>query len=76
MAIVNSNLARPAAHADIARRWRDEPIAWLSPSRSLSCAELMRRLLAFGLPFSVGASAGFASRRWDNLIISALFGPG
>lgn len=47
---------------------------WLTPSR-LS-GKTMRSLLAFGLPFSVGASAGFASRRWDNLLISAMFGPG
>ena len=47
---------------------------WLTPSR-FSLATL-RELLRFGLPLSLGASAGQASRKVDNVIISRLFGPG
>ncbi|MEO6417978.1 MAG: oligosaccharide flippase family protein [Polyangiaceae bacterium] len=47
---------------------------WLTPSPYSK--ETMRDLMRFGLPFWVSATAGFASRRWDNLIISGLFGPG
>lgn len=45
---------------------------WLTPSR-ITLART-RELFAFGLPMSVGALAGFGSRRWDNLIFSGLFG--
>ncbi len=47
---------------------------WLMPSPYSK--ETARDLMRFGLPFWVSATAGFASRRWDNLIISSLFGPG
>ncbi len=47
---------------------------WLSPSR-ITLART-RELFAFGLPMSVGALAGFGSRRWDNLVFSGLFGEG
>lgn len=46
---------------------------WLKPHK-LS-RETTRTLLKFGLPFAVSANAAFASRRWDNLVVSALFGP-
>jgi PST family polysaccharide transporter len=36
---------------------------------------LMRRLTGYGLGLYFGGLAGFASRRWDNLLMSALFGP-
>ena len=35
-----------------------------------------RELLAFGLPMSAGALCAFASRRWDNLLVSRFFGAG
>jgi len=47
---------------------------WLEPCR-LSI-EKTRELLAFGLPISLGALCGFASRRWDNLLVSRFFGAG
>jgi PST family polysaccharide transporter len=47
---------------------------WLTPS-PLSKATT-KVLMNFGLPFSVNATAGFAARRWDNLLISNMFGPG
>ncbi|MCC6748436.1 MAG: oligosaccharide flippase family protein [Deltaproteobacteria bacterium] len=46
---------------------------WLSPTPLRW--EPTRRLFAFGLPLSVGSIASFASRRWDNLVISRVFGP-
>jgi lipopolysaccharide exporter len=45
---------------------------WLTPS-PLSLATI-RELLRFGLPFSLGASAGQASRKLDNLLVSSFFG--
>ena len=45
---------------------------WLTPSR-LSLATV-RELLRFGVPYSVGASAGQASRKVDNVLVSAFFG--
>jgi lipopolysaccharide exporter len=47
---------------------------WLSRSR-LNRQET-RELLAFGVPMSLGALCEFASRRWDNLLVSRFFGPG
>jgi lipopolysaccharide exporter len=47
--------------------------AWLSP-----CAidgGHTRELLRFGLPMSLGALCEFATRRWDNLLVSRFFGP-
>lgn len=35
-----------------------------------------RELLAFGVPMSLGALCEFATRRWDNLLVSRFFGPG
>jgi len=34
-----------------------------------------RELLAFGVPMSLGALCEFATRRWDNLLVSRFFGP-
>jgi PST family polysaccharide transporter len=45
---------------------------WLSPSR-LSVATL-RPMLRYGVPLSIGTFATFASRRWDNLVVSSIFG--
>jgi lipopolysaccharide exporter len=35
-----------------------------------------RDLLAFGVPMALGALCEFATRRWDNLLVSRFFGPG
>lgn len=49
--------------------WR----AFLAPHRpSLG---VLRDLFAFGLPIAVGSLASFATRRWDNLLVSRFFGP-
>ena len=71
-AVVMGNLARSALRGAVfiaAVEWRE----WLSVSR-LNLATT-RQLFAFGVPISLGAMAGFAARRWDNLMISAMFGP-
>jgi lipopolysaccharide exporter len=47
---------------------------WLSPCR-INWKET-RELLAFGVPMSLGALCEFATRRWDNLLVSHFFGPG
>jgi len=47
---------------------------WLSPC-PISRQET-RALLAFGVPMSLGALCEFATRRWDNLLVSRFFGPG
>ncbi|HEX2882533.1 MAG TPA: oligosaccharide flippase family protein, partial [Polyangiaceae bacterium] len=50
-----------------------ETKSWLAPSR-LDPRQI-RELLAFGVPMSLGALCEFASRRWDNLLVSRFFGP-
>jgi lipopolysaccharide exporter len=47
---------------------------WLEPC-PFSLQET-RKLLAFGVPMSGGALCAFASRRWDNLLVSRFFGAG
>jgi PST family polysaccharide transporter len=47
---------------------------WLEPCR-LTIRQT-RELLAFGVPMALGALCAFAARRWDNLLVSRLFGPG
>jgi lipopolysaccharide exporter len=47
--------------------------AWLTPTRlSLST---FRPIFAFGLPLCVSYLAVIASRRWDNLIVTRVYGP-
>lgn len=73
MAIVYASLARSVLRLGLALRsvsWRD----WLEPHR-LSL-EVTKKLLAFGAPLSLANLAMFGSRRWDNLLVSRLFGPG
>jgi lipopolysaccharide exporter len=72
-AVVAGNVARSAVRgtlfiASVERR------AWLEPSRLT--LEKTRRLFVFGVPMALGASFAFASRRWDNLLVSRFFGPG
>jgi lipopolysaccharide exporter len=73
LAIVLGNLARSVVRlvvyvASVDRR------DWLLGS-AINWAE-SRQLLAFGVPMSLGALCEFATRRWDNLLVSHLFGPG
>jgi lipopolysaccharide exporter len=72
-AIVAGNVARSLVRSGafiLAAKWRD----WLEPCRLSLRAT--RDLFAFGLPMSLGALCAFASRRWDNLLVSRFFGPG
>jgi lipopolysaccharide exporter len=47
---------------------------WLLPCR-INWRQT-RELLAFGVPMALGALCEFATRRWDNLLVSRFFGPG
>jgi lipopolysaccharide exporter len=47
---------------------------WLTPS-PLS-REKAREMLSFGLPLNFGSMANFGSQKWDNLVITNLFGTG
>jgi PST family polysaccharide transporter len=72
MAIVAANLVRSGARfALLGARvpWRD----WIEPHRLNG--RVLRDIAAFGSVVYLGAFAIFASRRWDNLAISYLYGP-
>jgi lipopolysaccharide exporter len=47
--------------------------SWLVPSRLER--KLCRDVFSFGGPLWVGSSASFFAGKWDNLLISSLFGP-
>lgn len=71
--VVAGNVVRSLVRSSLfvfAVRRRD----WLEPS-PLSM-DKTRKLFAFGVPMALGASCQFASRRWDNLLVSHFFGPG
>lgn len=73
MAIVWGNLARSIARA-VLLIWKTDLRDWFSPCK-LTLAET-KTLFAFGLPVSIASISNFASRRWDNLLVSSFFGPG
>ena len=73
MAIVWGNVLRCSANFLILAIAADRS-EWLAPSK-VSRA-ILKPVLSFSLPLSVGAFATFATRRFDNLVISRLFGPG
>ena len=73
MAIVYGNIVRTILYLAVLVM-AVERDAWLRPVK-LSF-DKMRPALRYGLPLWVGAFASFASRNWDNLIISRLFGAG
>lgn len=73
LAIVLGNVSRSFLRmvvfcASVERR------AWLERCRI--DGKQTRELLAFGVPMSLGALCEFATRRWDNLLVSRFFGPG
>ncbi len=72
-AIVAANVVR-AILRTISMALAVERRDWLEPHRLER--ETTRTLFAFSLPISVGAIFGFASRYWDNLVVSSIFGPG
>lgn len=71
-AIVWGNLARSGFRALVIfatvdrRDWLEPgPIRWT----------VTREIFSFGLPLIPSSLAGFASRKWDNLLASSFFGP-
>lgn len=72
-AIVAANVVRGALRS-VALVAAVERRDWLEPHRLDGATS--RQLFAFSLPISVGAIFGFASRYWDNLVVSSIFGPG
>lgn len=71
-AIVVGNVARSAIRLTLFAQ-SVATSAWLSPSRL--DPKQVRELLAFGVPMSLSGLCEFASRRWDNLLVSRFFGP-
>lgn len=72
-AIVMGNVARSVVRTGffvLAAKLRD----WLEPCRI--SLRTVRELLTFGIPMSLGTLCAFASRRFDNLLVSRFFGPG
>lgn len=72
MAIVWGNLARSLFRGVVILAAADRR-DWLAISPITS--ESTREIFGFGLPLSLGAFAGFVSRRWDNMLTSRFFGP-
>lgn len=71
--IVMGNLVRSVLRlviTAVAVNWRE----WLEPQR-LSITRV-KELYAFGVPMAIAALCAFASRRWDNLLVSRFFGAG
>jgi PST family polysaccharide transporter len=71
MAIVAGNLLRSLVRAAVFLAGLDRR-EWLEPTRLRR--GITRQLFAFGVPLSIAALAGFAARRWDNLLIARFFG--
>jgi PST family polysaccharide transporter len=73
MALVAGNVARAAVKLVVTVvyvNWRD----WLEVCRLR--LQLLREMVTFGIPITIGSLAGFGMRRWDNLVVSRFFGPG
>jgi PST family polysaccharide transporter len=71
-AIVFGNITRSLVRTAIIM-WASDRKQWLAPSRLER--ELVRDVFAFGTPLWIGSSASFFAGKWDNLIMSAIFGP-
>jgi lipopolysaccharide exporter len=72
MAIVYGNLARSGVRFGVLlllSSWRE----WATPVPL--AAHTLRTLASYGSIVALNDGAGFASRRWDNLLVSRLFGP-
>ena len=70
-AIVFANITRAAVYTLAvfrATKFAD----WLTPAPF--SGRIVRALLEFGVPLSVGTAFGGMARRWDNLLISSMFG--
>jgi len=71
-AIVLGNITRSLVRTAVIW-WASDKRHWLVPSRFER--ELVRDVFAFGTPLWIGSSASFFAGKWDNLIVSAMFGP-
>jgi lipopolysaccharide exporter len=71
-AIVFGNMARATIVASLMALAADRH-EWLTPTRLRW--DVVKRLFAYGLPISVGGAAEFVSQRWDNLLVSRMYGP-
>jgi PST family polysaccharide transporter len=71
-AIVWGNFARTACRAFVIFAAVDRR-DWLSPGPLRW--EVTRRIFRFGLPLALSGLAGFASRKWDNMLTARFFGP-
>jgi len=72
MSIVWGNIARSGVRFLVTASWvswRD----WIEFTRLRW--EPIRDMVKFGVPVAVGSLATFGVRRWDNLIVSAVYGP-
>ena len=73
MALVVASILRGAvklAITGLRAAWRE----WLEPHRL--DASIAKKLSSFGAAFYLAGIAVYASRRWDNLLVSRFFGPG
>ena len=69
--IVWGNVARSAVRLVMMAAvvpWRD----WCEPHDLKR--DTVRTLLGFGVIYAIGGLAGFAARRWDNLLVTRMFG--
>ena len=71
--IVFGNLARSALRGSIIV-FAAERRAWLEPGPLKG--DVLRQLSGYGVTVSVAGFAQFAARRWDNLLVSRMFGAG
>lgn len=72
-AIVFGNVTRSLVRTGLIW-WATPRSAWLVPARLEG--RLVRDVFRFGTPLWLGSSASFFATKWDNLIFSAMFGPG
>lgn len=72
MALVAGNVARSLVRA-VAAAAPVDPRDWLTPCRLRLDATL--DVLRFGAPLAVGMVAATIATKWDNLLVSAFFGP-
>jgi PST family polysaccharide transporter len=71
-AIVCGNLARGGLVALLVSLSADRR-EWLTPTRLRK--DVTRDIFVYGVPISIGGFAEFVSQRWDNLLVSGIYGP-
>jgi PST family polysaccharide transporter len=71
-AIVYANMARGGLVALLMALSADRR-EWLTPTRLR--LDVTREIFVYGVPISIGTFAEFVSQRWDNLLVSGIYGP-